>query len=158
MNIGMGMALLIAIFSPTIGIMAMFTLRPYIKKKTSKKLPLHICTLLCVVGLIIYISFLMCFSGEHLDSTFAHKEYPIDKMTFNSVYFNDRGGDSLSESWVIVEEPNDKYQNIVLVETEEFKVKWLFCKINVTNDKYHVYLSEDVYNRLQDGNTIYEKK
>lgn len=158
MNIGMEIALLIAIFSPTIGIMIILTLRPYIKKKTNKKLPLHICTLFCVVGLIIYISFLMCFRGEHLDSTFTNKEYPIDKMTFNSVYFNNRGGDSLSESWVIIEEPNDKYQNIVLVKTEEFKVKWLFCKINVTNDKYHVYLSEDVYNRLQDGNTIYERK
>lgn len=149
-------ALLIAVFSPTIGIMAMLVGRPYIKKKTNKKLPLHICTLLCVVGLVIYISFLICLSGKHINSTFTYTEYPIEKMTISSVYFNDRGGDNLNESWVIIEEPTDKYQNIVLVEEEEYEIQWLFCKIKSFGSKYHIYLSEDVYNRLQDGNIIYE--
>ena len=148
-------ALLIAAFSSTIGITAMIIVRPYIKKKTNSKLPLHICTLLFIIGLIIYLSFLICCRGEHLDSTFTYAEYPIDKITLDYVYFNDRGGYSLTESYVIIEEPNEEYKNIVLVETEEYKIQWLFCKINTYNNEYHVYLTEDIYDRLQDGNTIY---
>ena len=50
-------AMLIAIFSPAIGIMAVIAGKHFIKSKTTKKLPLHICNIACVIGLIIYISF-----------------------------------------------------------------------------------------------------
>lgn len=135
--------------------MSLIVGKPTIKEKTNKKLPLYLCDIACVLGLIIFISFIICSRSEHIDSKYTYTEYPIEKMTFDNVYFNNRGGDSLNESYVIVEEPNDKYQNVVVVEKEEYIIQW-FYKVKTTTTKYHIYLSEDVYNRLQDGSTIYE--
>ena len=78
-------------------------------------------------------------------------------MTFNSVYFNGRGGDRFSESWIILENPDDKYENVIVEETEYFTLNWLF-KIKTSTSKYHVYFSEDVYQRFQDGETIYKNE
>lgn len=154
-----GIAILIAVFSPTIGIMAVIVGRPFIKSKTNKKLPLHICNIACVIGLIIYISFLISIAnGKHLNSVTTFEEYPIEKVTLSHVYFNDRSGDSFSESYVVLEDPNDKYQNVVIVETEDYEIQWLFCRINTSSSKYHVYLTNDVYKRFKDGSVIYEDK
>lgn len=146
---------LIVIFSPVIGIMSLIVGKPAIKEKTNKKLPLYLCDIACVLGLIIFISFIICSRSERIDPKYTYTEYPIEKMTFDNVYFNNRGGDSLNKSYVIVEEPNDKYQNVVVVEKEEYIIQW-FYKVKITTNKYHIYLSEDVYNRWQDGSTIYE--
>ena len=154
-----GIAMLIAVFSPTIGLMAAIVGKPFIKSKTTKKLPLHICNIACVIGLIIYVSFLISMAnGEHLNSVTTFKEYPIEKVTLSHVYFNDRDGDSFGESYVILEDPNDKYQNIVIVETEDYEIQWLFSKFKSTGSRYHVYLTDDIYKRLKDGRVIYEDK
>lgn len=152
-------AMLIAVFSPTIGLMAVMIGKSFIKSKTTKKLPLHICNIACVVGLIIYISFLISISnGKHLNSVITFKEYPIEKVTLSHIYFNDKDGDSFNESYVVLENPNDKYQNVVIVETEDYEIQWLFCRINTSSSKYHVYLTNDVYKRFKDGSVIYEDK
>lgn len=154
-----GIAMLIATFSPTIGLMAIIAGKPFIKSKTNKKLPLHICNIACVIGLIIYVSFLISMAnGEHLNSVTTFKEYPIEKVTLSHVYFNDRGGDSFSESYVVLEEPNDEHQNVVIAETENYEIQWLFYKIKASGNKYHVYLADDIYERYNDGKIIYEDK
>ena len=152
-------AMLIATISLAIGIMAVIAGKPFIKSKTNKKRPLHICNIACVIGLIIYISFLISISnGIHLNSVITFKEYPIEKVTLSHVYFNNKGGDSFGESYVVLEYPNDKDQNVVIVETEDYETQWLFCRIKTSSSKYHVYLTNDVYERYKDGSVIYEDK
>ena len=152
-------AMLIASFSPTIGIMAVIVGKPFIKSKTNKKLPLHICNIACVIGLIIYISFLISIAnGKHLNSVITFEEYPIEKVTLSHVYFNEGSGHSFSESYVILADPNDEYQNVVIVETEDYETQWLFCRIKTSGSKYHVYLTNDVYKRFKDESVIYENK
>ena len=108
--------------------------------------------------MVVYVSFFICsYRGKHYDSIIEYEEYPIEKVTFNSVYFNSRGGDRFSESWIILENPDAKYENVIVVETEYFTLSWLF-KIKTSTSKYHVYLSEDVYQRFQDGETIYKNE
>ena len=43
-------------------------------------------------------------SMSHHNSSVKYTEYPIEKLTFSSVYFNGRDGDSFNESYVILEE------------------------------------------------------
>lgn len=62
----------------------------------------------------------------------------------------------MDEASVIIEELNDKYRNVVIVEEEKYTLQWLF-KINASSSKYHVYLSEEMYDILQDGDVIYEQ-
>lgn len=97
-------------------------------------------------------------NNKHLDSTFTYIEYPIEKMTLQEVYFDEYNVVNLKEQWVIVEEPNEKYSNIVLVEKENFKQKWLFFFINYENKTYHIYLTKDIYDRYKSGYVIYSQK
>lgn len=46
---------------------------------------------------------------------------------------------------------------MVIVEYEDYSVYWLLGKINITREKYHIYLSEDVYQRYKDGNVIFKR-
>ena len=151
------LALLIIIFIPTICITFFMFGKPMIKKKTDKKLPLYLCDITCILSIIIFISFLICLRGEHINPQYSYTEYPIEKLTLNTVIFNDGYKGNLNESYVIIEKPNEEYQNVVICENEKFVVQW-FCKVKVYSIKYHVYLSEDVYDRLQDGHIIYEAK
>lgn len=149
-------ASLVAVFSIMIGIMCGIMLRPYLKNKTKKKLPIHICNIVFILGLSVYISFLLCIgSAEHKNSNIGYIKYPIQKLTINRIYFNDNEY-SLNESYVIVEDPNKEYKNVVIVEEEKFTLQWLF-KINISDRKYHIYLSEEIYNRLQNKEVIYEQ-
>lgn len=43
---------------------------------------------------------------------------------------------------------------MVLIETEDYTLQWI-CKIQTTSNRYHIYLSEDTYERLQNGAVIY---
>lgn len=150
-------ALLIALFSPVIGLLFVMMVKPEIKKRTNKKTPLHICNLILVIGILIYVSLLVCLRGEHIDSSVSYTEYPIQKLTLSNVYFDNRDGYSLNESYVILEDYNNEYENVVVVETEKYMIRWLwFCKIKDEGNKYHVYLSEENYTRLNNGNVIYE--
>lgn len=150
-----GIAIIVAIAAVMFGLIMIMIVKPKIKVKSNNKLLIYICNILFVIGVGVYVSFLICScKGKHYNSRTEYKEYPIEKVTFSSVYFDDRGGDRFGESWVILETPNNKYENIVVEETEYFTLNWLF-KINTNSSKYHVYLSEDVYDRFQDGNVIY---
>lgn len=148
-------ALLIALFSPVIGLLFVMMVKPEIKKRTNKKIPLHICNLVLVIGILIYISLLVSLRGKHLDSNISYTEYPIQKLTLSNVYFDDRDGYSLNESYVIIEDCTNEYVDVVVVETEKYTIQW-FCKIKDEGSKYHVYLSEENYTRLNNGNVIYE--
>lgn len=151
-------AMIIAVISTTIGWFMFFVKKPDYKRNNAPKYKIHICNISCVVGLVIYVSFLLCVSmGTHHNSSVKYTEYSIEKLTFSNVYFNGRDGDSFNESYVILENPSDKYENVVVVETEYFTLNWLF-KINTSSSKYHVYLSEDVFNRFQDGDVIYRSE
>lgn len=151
-------AMIIAVISATVGCFMFLVKKPDYKRNNAPKYKIHICNISCVVGLVIYVSFLLCVSmGTHHDSSVKYTEYPIEKLTFSNVYFNGRNGDSFNESYVILEEQNDKYRNVVVVETEYYTLNWLF-KIKTSSSKYHVYLSEEVYQRFQDGDVIYKSQ
>lgn len=150
-----GIAIIVAIASFMFGLFMIMIVKPKIKVKSNNKLLIYICNMLFAIGVGVYISFIICScKGKHYNSRTEYEEYPIEKVTFSSVYFDDRGGDRFSESWVILEVPNNKYENIVVKEIEYFTLNWLF-KINTNRSKYHVYLSEDIYDRFQDGDVIY---
>lgn len=149
-------AFIISIAAPMSGLWMVVIVKPKIKKKTGKNLLPLICDITLASGIIIYISFLICIiKGKHTDVFVKYEKYPIQKLTFSNVYFNDMECNSLSEEYVILENPNDKYKNIIVVETEYYTIQWLF-KIRTSDSKYHVYLSESVYQRFQDGNVIYK--
>lgn len=153
-----GIAILVAIVAVMFGLFMIMIVKPKVKAKFKKKWLVYICNLSFVIGVAVYVSFLTCSCcGKRYDSIIEYEEYPIEKVTFNSVYFNGRGGDRFSESWIILENPDDKYENVIVAETEYFTLNWLF-KIKTSTSKYHVYFSEDVYQRFQDGETIYKNE
>lgn len=149
----------IAIASAALGVFMIIAVKPKLKEKKSKKCLLHMCNISFVIGMAIYISFLLCISffGKHHDSIIIYEEYPIEKLTFDKVYFDSRDGKSFNESYVILENPDSIYQNVVVEEKEYFTLHWLF-PIKTCSSKYHVYLSEDVFDRFQDGDVIYKSK
>lgn len=149
-------AMIIACISGGIGFLTFTLVIPEVKIKTNKKYLKYICSLFGVIGIALYISYLICMNGTHLNSSIAYEEVPIKKLTREKVYFENKEY-SLSESYVILEEPNIKYNNVVLIEKENYVLQWL-CKIQTTNNKYHIYLSEDTYKRLKNGNVIYESE
>lgn len=154
---GFEVAMIIAIISGVVGAMMFFLVKPEVKRRTNKKYSRHICNVLGIMGLALYISFIICLgAGKHTNPTFTYDEVPIEKLTTTHVYFDDNS-QSLNESYVILEKPNEKYSNVVVVETEHYILQWI-SKIELSGNKYHVYLSDDIYNRLQDGSTIYEAK
>ena len=149
-------AMIMSVISVTVGFFMLLIKKLDYKRNNAPKYKIHICNITCVIGLAIYFRFLICVSvGTHRNSSVKYTEYPIEKLTFSSVYFNGRDGDSFNESYVILEEHNDKYENVVVVETEYYTLSWIF-NIRTSSDKYHVYLSEEVYQRFQDGETIYK--
>ncbi len=125
-------------------------LKGKIKEKTISK----VYVLMGVITFALFIHGLIVGRGEHLNSTYEYTTYPIEKCTFNSVEFNNTS-QNLNESYVIVEEPNSEYQNVVVKEKENYEIQW-FCRVKWTSNKYHVYLSEDVYERLKDKDVIYK--
>lgn len=144
------LAILIAILSPALGIAISVTC------SLQKKLPLYICIAICAICITIYVSFLVCaITGEHINSNITYTEYPIQKLTTNNIIYFDDMGKRLDESYVILEKPNEAFNNVVVVEKEKYMFQWI-CKVSTSESKYHVYLSEELYNRLQDGNVIYK--
>lgn len=145
-------AVILAVFIPVIGILMLVAY----KLNIYRKIPLNICRILCVLSICVYVSFLFT-STKHYNSKFYYEEYSIDKVTLSSVYFNN-GSKRFSEgSNIILEEPNGEYSNVVIVEYENYSSYWLLGKINTTSVRYHIYLSDDVYQRYKDGNVIYKR-
>ena len=151
------LAFIIILFSPVIGITSVLIGKSIIKERTNKKLPLYLCDIACVFGIVIFISYIICSRGGHINPQYSYTEYPIEKLTFNTVIFSNGYECNLQEPYVIIEKPNEEYQNVVIYEKEKYIIQW-FCKVKMSSIKYHVYLSEDVYDRLQDGHIIYEAK
>ena len=158
-------ALIIAVLAGTLGLGTPFFVPMIIPDKEredqrpKRKMIIGISMLVCFIGTLLFLSFIVSCSGEHLDSKTSYEEYPIEKLTERLVYFNDEK-QNLSEDWTVIEKPQEKYENIVVVEKEDFYLKWLFWKVDSTSNTYHVYLSDDVYNTyvdLQDG-VIYAKE
>ncbi len=151
-------AMIIAIISATSSFFMFLIKKADYKRNNAPKYKIHICNISGVIGVVIYVSFLLCISmGTHHNSSVKYTEYPIEKLTFDNVYFNGRDGDSFNDSYVILKEQDDKYENVVVVETEYYTLNWLF-KIKTSSNKYYVYLSKEVYQRFQDGNTIYKSE
>ena len=116
-----------------------------------------------VVGVILLLIFIsigpVSKFGKQLNLTVFYEEYPIEKLTtYDTVYFNGTS-QSLAEGYVILEEPNDEYENVVIVKKEQYYLQWLY-KIKCSSTTFHVYLSEDVYKLYKqfDDKIIYEAK
>lgn len=106
-----------------------------------------------VIGIVLIIPvFLFARSCENSrnNAEILITEYPIQKLTRNKVHFNDEfvslNNKNTYEKKVILEEPNNEHQNVVIEEAELFSMQWL-RKINVKRITYHVYLSEDNFNK-----------
>ena len=111
---------------------------------------------LCISA-ILFVSFAICLLvNKHIDSEFIYSKYHIQKLTFDDVIFNDKRYD-LDENSIIIEKPNSDFVNVAIEEKEKYKIQWLY-KIRIECNTYHVYLSEELYSKLQDGNVIYERK
>lgn len=147
----MGTAIILAIILGTIGVALLMTTS--IVKSTKKK-TLHV--IFGIISLTTYISFLcvICFT-KPIEQTSGVAEYPIQKLTFNSVAFDNRNAYGLDESYVNVERADGIHNNVVVVDEKYYVIRWLW-EIPFKKYKYHVYLSEDNYQRLQNRNVIYE--
>lgn len=99
-----GVAMILAIFIPVIGIqmLAAYKLNIY------RKIPLNICRILCILSICVYVSFLFA-PIKHYNSKFYYEEYSIDIVTLGSVYFNNDSKRFGESSNLILEEPNREY-------------------------------------------------
>lgn len=127
--------------------------------KLGKKKSIVICILLCIVGMILFLSLIFAlFMGKHCDLKVKKTTYDIEKLTFNYVYFNgDEFGDRLDADYISIEEPDSIHNNVVIVEKQSYSVQWLF-KIPLTNTIYKIYMSEDVYEKFNNCDVIYTKE
>ena len=153
---GLGISIIIACISGTIGLSSLLLMAPDIINGTISKRKKYIRILIGIIGLAMFISFLICAYGDHPGSSSEYKEVPIEKLTTNRIYFEEKEY-SLSESYIIIEEPDRQHNNVVVIEKNNYVVQWIY-KFKSTSSKYHVYLTEETYERLRDGNMIYENK
>lgn len=152
------LALILAMVFGIVGLITFFCIRPIVKSKCNKKILTFVCYIVSILGISLYFSFLiLCVTGEHLNSSSTYEEIDIDKLTLHSVYFDDMSCD-LDDTTVFLEEPNEKYNNIVLVEKENYEFQWIFKVKANSKNKYHIYLDENVYKRLNAGLVIYQKE
>lgn len=149
-------AILLAIIAPTVGVGIFAASKVFdCLNKGYKKV---IRNILLVVGLAIYISFLIVVKwGVEINSQTTYTEYPVQYLTTNRVYFDNNDGYSLQEGYVIVEEPTSEHENIVVVETLKYETQWLW-KLPIEKSKFHIYLSDENYKRLQNKDVIYENR
>lgn len=159
MEIKINIITIACIIFTTFGMVSLFLRIPdCLQDIKNNKLRLCIYILISIISIGIFISFVMNLNNKHLDSKFTYTEYPIEKITFQDVYFNGDNVQNLKESYVIIEEPNEKYSNIVIKEKEEYKRKWLFFYIKDYDITYHIYLTQDVYDRYKSGQILYLQK
>lgn len=152
---GLILAIPIVLFSGLLGIRTLISVMSAIKKSKKGK-EFYICSVVSMLCLTLCLSFFMCvLNGEHIDPEFSKKEFEIEKLTANTVCFNDKEVD-LSDSRVIIEKPHNQFNNVVLEKKEDYHLKWLW-KFKMVNAEYHVFLSKENYNRLQNLNVIYER-
>lgn len=149
----LGIAIIFACVSGIIGIYSLLLIVPGLINRTIKR---YIFILIGIVGIAILISFLICMYGKHPIYSSEYKEVPIEKLTTERVYFEDKEY-SLSEPYIIIEEPDKQHNNVVVIEKNYYIMQWIY-KVKLTGNKYHIYLSEESYQRLQDGEIIYENK
>lgn len=153
---GLGISIIIAGISGIIGFILLALLIPELMYGTINKCKKNICILISIIGIAIFISFLICVYGNRPVYSSEYKEVPIEKLTIDRVYFEDEEY-SLGEPYIIIEEPDNQHNNVIVIEKNNYIVQWIY-KIKLTGIKYHVYLTEETYERLQDGNMIYENK
>lgn len=149
-------AAIISILSGAFSTFFLIFIRPCVKVKVKNKVTLYILYIISIMGIAIYISFIICPKGKHLNQSVQYKEIPIEKVEKQWIYF-DGTKHSFSEKQVVIEKPKNGYENVVVKETECFQVQWI-VKINVSSDKYHVYMSEDVYGKWKNGGFVYERE
>ena len=46
-----------------------------IRERTNKKLPLYLCDFACVFGIVIFISYIICSRGEHINPQYSSCEH-----------------------------------------------------------------------------------
>lgn len=151
------LAIILAVISATGGILSV--LMPYVFHCKKNNIYESIKWIIFSIGMFIYISFLFIMHPSYpfkSDSVTTYTEYPIEYLTTNYVYFNDNDGRDLDKGYVIIEEPTTEHNNVVIVETLDYEVQWLW-KLPLTAKKYHVYLSEENYQRLQNKGVIYKR-
>ena len=114
---------------------------------------------------VIVVALLVSFSintrhAEHYDNKTLKEEYEIHKLVANGCYIDLNGNDykcSFSESFVELKVPRDNFNNVVILEKETWKTKWLGIFEVVHEDiMYNVYLTKEMYDRVLDGNIYFD--
>lgn len=151
------LAIILAVIAPTIGILPLFLrINPDINEKFNKKTK-TISNIGCLVGIAIYISFIISLNVSKINPQVTYTEYPIQYLTTNKVYFDNNDGQHLNESNTVIEKPDSQRNNVVVVKAEDYESQWLW-RIPDTRYTYYVYLSKDNYNKLQNPNVIYDNR
>ena len=154
---------LLAIWIATLSVGTSFCILLFLLPKLIKKrYHTYACLVFILLGFFVYGSYIWCLKhGTHYDSVKTYETYPITHANMNSVYFrydnNKEIQASYSESYVKLEEPNDNYDNVVVIETDKYKMKWL-CYVDRTATTYHIYLTETAYDKLMNGDIIYDEE
>ena len=177
-------ALWLAVLFPSVGIMLELLLRPhfaaklrtntpqspdYAKPATKPKytiscihkiLPIFICDAYLIISLIIFISYPVCsMNNAHSNQVFVQKQYPIQKLTLDSVYFDDTRTIDLNNTVnVTIEPPDNVHDNIIIKTREDYEIQWLIFQVKTYDTTYHIYLTQELYDRLNDGGTLYVKE
>ena len=110
---------------------------------------------------IIMISF--CINNVYAaryEECINYETYTITKLVANSCYIETDNGNlrlPFSENYVLLEEPKEEYDNVVEKEYKTWKTNWLgFIKVLHEDYYYHVYLTEDMYDRVNDGDVYFD--
>lgn len=117
---------------------------------------LIICIVLVVAGIAMMISLTR---SEKVYKRTDNVVYGIEKLTLSTVSFVSESGNNtlvFGEHKFNVEKSNSKYNNVVVIKTEVFSRKWLF-ELTDEHTSIVVYIDEHLYNRLQNGDVLYER-
>lgn len=153
---GFGISIIIAEISGIIGFGLLILLISELIYGTINKCKKNICILISIIGIAIFISFLICAYGKYPVYSSEYKEVPIEKLTIDRIYFEEKEY-SLSEPYIIIEKPDKQHNNVIVIEKNNYIVQWIY-KFKLPSYKYHIYLSEETYERLRDSEVIYENK
>jgi hypothetical protein len=126
--------------------------------KTTRSKVIHCfsCLLVCLVGIVMFITMLN--SPVETVGT-EYQAYDIEKMTRSMVFYNKNTDEDtfiyLNDDYAYsIEKATDKYNNVVVEEQTHYIRHW-WWELDYTPIKYVVYLDDDAWEKYQyDGIVI----
>lgn len=121
----------------------------------NKKYKKNLSILGVILGILIFLSFIIMNNIKfNVETTYA--EFPIDKLTTKSIYYNNNLC-NIDEINIIIEEPTPNFNNNIIIKTQKWDTYWLW-KIPHESKTYYLFLSNDVYYKFYNNYIIFERK